>query len=67
MYRGLIQSQQTSINTEELQKVYIGDYYDAEHGSHFYYSGVIDDVAIYNRVLTPEEVIQHYQNGFWWR
>jgi hypothetical protein len=28
-----------------------------------YYYGKIDEVAIYNRALTPEEIQQHYQNG----
>jgi nitrous oxidase accessory protein NosD len=27
------------------------------------FNGLIDEVAIYNRVLTPEEIQQHYQNG----
>lgn len=26
-------------------------------------NGIIDEFAIYNRVLTPEEIQQHYQNG----
>ncbi|MFQ5999403.1 MAG: LamG domain-containing protein [Candidatus Bathyarchaeia archaeon] len=31
---------------------------------HFYFfDGVIDEVAIYDRALTPEEILQHYQNG----
>jgi hypothetical protein len=28
-----------------------------------YYYGKIDEVAIYNRALTPAEIQQHYQNG----
>ena len=28
-----------------------------------YFSGKIDEVAIYNRALTAEEIQQHYQNG----
>ena len=28
-----------------------------------YFNGTIDEVAIYNRGLTPEEIQQHYQNG----
>jgi len=34
-----------------------GDY-DGE-----YFNGIIDEVAIYNRALSPLEVEQHYQNG----
>lgn len=28
-----------------------------------YFDGIIDEVAIYKRALTPEEIWQHYQNG----
>lgn len=31
-------------------------------GNNYYY-GMLDEVAIYNRALTPEEIQQHYQNG----
>lgn len=30
----------------------------------YYLMAIIDGFAIYNRVLTPEEIHQHYQNGF---
>jgi hypothetical protein len=30
---------------------------------HSYFNGKIDEVAIYNRVLTQEEIQQHHQNG----
>lgn len=30
----------------------------------FPFTGLIDEVAVYNRALTPEEIQQHYQNGF---
>jgi len=29
----------------------------------FYVKGLIDEVAIYNKALTPEEIQHHYQNG----
>ncbi len=29
----------------------------------YWFKGTIDEVAIYNRALTPEEIQQHYQNG----
>lgn len=28
-----------------------------------YFNGIIDEVAIYNRILAPEEIQQHYENG----
>ncbi len=28
-----------------------------------YFNGLIDEVAIYNRALTPEEIADHYNNG----
>jgi hypothetical protein len=31
--------------------------------SDWYLNGIIDEVAIYNRVLIPEEIQQHYQDG----
>ncbi len=31
--------------------------------SNRYFKGLIDEVAIYNRALTAEEIQQHYQNG----
>jgi len=33
------------------------------HWSHEEFHGTIDEVAIYNRALTLEEIQQHYQNG----
>ena len=33
------------------------------NGSERYFNGVIDEVAIFDRVLTPEEIQQHYQDG----
>jgi len=30
-----------------------------------YFNGVIDDVKIYNRALTPEEISLHYRSTFW--
>jgi len=32
-------------------------------GSDTYFNGLIDEVAIYNRGLTADEISQHYQNG----
>lgn len=29
----------------------------------YYFNGVIDEVAVYNRVLTPDEIEQHHING----
>ena len=29
----------------------------------FYYNGTIDELAIYHRALSPEEIQQHYENG----
>ncbi len=31
--------------------------------SDWYLNGIIDEVAIYSRILTPEEIQQHYENG----
>lgn len=33
----------------------------SDEGWHF--KGILDEVAIYNRDLTPEEILQHYQQG----
>ncbi|MBN1930669.1 MAG: hypothetical protein JW786_03570 [Desulfobacterales bacterium] len=45
---------------------FVGNLYIGYRGSatyqHFFY-GIIDEVAIYNRALTPEEIQKHYQNG----
>jgi len=49
---GLIDIRPTSL--------YIG-YVEGSTNNYFY--GKIDEVAIYNRALTPEEIQQHYQNG----
>jgi len=27
------------------------------------YKGLMDEIAIYNEILTPDEISQHYQNG----
>ena len=32
-------------------------------GKRYFFNGTVDEVAIYNRALTPEEIQQHYQNG----
>lgn len=32
-------------------------------GNRWYFPGLIDELAIFNRALSPEEVWQHYQNG----
>lgn len=32
-------------------------------GSRWHYKGDVDEVAIYNRALTADEIQQHYQNG----
>jgi hypothetical protein len=54
----------TSINTEELYKLLIGDFYDDEHNSHFYFSGDIDDIRIYNRALNEQEIqVLHNENA----
>jgi len=37
--------------------------YNDVGGFPYYLDGVLDEVAIYNRALTPEEIQQHYQNG----
>ena len=60
---GLAWDQQTFINTVELQKVYLGDYYDTQNSLHFYFSGTIDDVRIYNRALSEDEVQALYHEG----
>lgn len=38
-------------------------FYMGKPPSNAYYHGKLDEVAIYNRALTPEEIQQHYQNG----
>jgi len=38
-------------------------FYMGKPPSNAYYYGKLDEVAIYNRALTPEEIQQHYQNG----
>lgn len=30
--------------------------------NYFWFNGTMDEVAVYNRVLTPEEILEHYQN-----
>jgi hypothetical protein len=37
--------------------------YDDVGGFPYYLDGSLDEVAIYNRALTPEEIYQHHQNG----
>lgn len=38
--------------------VYIGYFYDGYH-----YNGLLDEIALYNRALTQNEISQHYQDG----
>jgi hypothetical protein len=47
------------------QDVYIGTELNSINCSPFstYYSGQIDDIAIWNRVLTPQEITQLYNQG----
>ncbi len=53
-----------SSGTENL---YVGTYWPGDGGScngnPCYFNGLVDEVAIYNRALTPEEICQHYRNG----
>jgi len=39
----------------------IGKFYTNKND--FYFNGIIDEVRIYNRALTPDEIQQHYQAG----
>lgn len=36
---------------------------DGRGGTNYSFDGLIDEVAMYNRALTPDEIQQHYQNG----
>jgi hypothetical protein len=59
----------TSVATSSYDKIMIMKkgfaisslYWESGFESPFY--GMIDEFAIYNRALTPQEVMQHYQNG----
>jgi len=46
-------------NTE---KVYIGCMYDAEGGTYGFSNGIIDEVRIYNRALSPREILHLYSH-----
>jgi hypothetical protein len=37
--------------------------YIGTRGTGWNFNGKIDEVAIYNRILTPEEIQEHYENG----
>lgn len=55
-------------NTQYTQDRPFGDlssmrYIGYSGNMHAYYQGIIDNVAIYNRALTQEEIQQLYQNG----
>ena len=50
----------TKIITTTNANIYIGV---SPSGSDEYFKGVIDEVAIFNRALTPQEIQQHYKNG----
>ncbi|MCK4332964.1 MAG: hypothetical protein KAV40_05230, partial [Thermoplasmatales archaeon] len=43
----------------EMQDVAIGNGYSTDR----YWDGLVDEVAIYNRALSVEEIQQHYQDG----
>lgn len=55
------ESTNPSINTATEEPVYIGA--ELYYSTIWLWNGTIDEVAIYNRVLTPEEIRQHHQNG----
>jgi len=41
----------------------IGNNLQSDHGGKGVFDGLIDEVAIYDRALSAEEIQQHYQNG----
>ncbi|TAL21855.1 MAG: hypothetical protein EPN94_12110, partial [Nitrospirae bacterium] len=50
-----------TINYSGIGNFTVGQIYDLYSGR--YWSGKIDDVAIYNRALTDAEILEHYQAG----
>ena len=56
--------QATGAALPSSQAVWISrDGYNSSYTNEGTYSGLMDEVAIYNRALTAEEIQQHYQNG----
>lgn len=45
--------------TSSINGVFIG----AESGGGYYFNGLIDEPAIYDKALTAKEILQHYNNG----
>ena len=39
------------------------DFYIGSYGTGYYFSGLIDEVKVYTRVLTLSEISEHYQAG----
>ena len=61
---GLLKKEESwsgSIVSYDYYPLEIGGY--SASGSKFRYPGLIDEVAIYSRPLTAEEIQEHYQNG----
>ena len=48
----------SNVNNEETLKIGV----DSPLEKPWYFNGLIDEVRIYNRALTPEEVLQNYNN-----
>jgi hypothetical protein len=55
-WRGFTQSESAIINTTESQKVHIGHWGDITSGYNSFFLGDIDEVRLYNRVLTIDEI-----------
>ena len=52
------------VNREDLPfDLYVGGRLDDGVRPAGFFDGIIDELAIYDRVLTPEEIGHHYQNG----
>lgn len=50
-----------SINTADTGALYLG-WDDGQNASYSFFNGLLDEVSIYNRVLTDIEVQQHYRD-----
>ena len=45
------------------KNIFIGAYYDGQRYVKEFFNGLIDEVAIYNKALTEDEIKEHYQKG----
>jgi len=51
----------TEFDIDNSRRVFIGAEDDSPISD--YFNGIIDEIAVYNRLLTPEEINQHYRGG----